>query len=495
MGMLYQQITYAYNSRKNYLKEVFSNRTLFKICKLIFKFDGDEININPTIELSDSVFKNELEKRFLEEMEKDTDYFEKYMIRLDYEEFISTKFSDQAENVKYHNFAQLMVNLYLNKEDYCGITRELQNYIDGKVIDESISRIGELLKSYDIGFASASNLLAYCKHILFSIGKLERDNPYRKESIKALLFSKQGQCSDKTTDVTNYIRLALYEEKDISISEANYCYLMLQEEKDYSALWLPEAMMIYEKKLYITLTESLNLLMDVMKLSNRGLNELIDSYINKLSEREFQYLIEDGFLESKYPFNVYNWKPELVDCVPKGYIYEQLAQLIESRYYSKIIEEKDWVYLLESKYGKMARDFVESNGFKIYNLGITPDSSYREKSYKERGYVNLEDKEQIIADGIGCLELASYKSGNNDSFPELSLFEIYSNEELAEKFLKIIHISLTTKSKIYNSYGNMNSYVAHIPMLAERIGYETDWGSMFEIFNKFLIITGVVIQK
>lgn len=498
MGMLYQQVAYAYNCKRHYLKEVFSNRTMFKICELIFKFDGNEIVLNnrSPIEPNESVFKHETEKRFLEAMEKDTNYFKKYLERLDYDEFISTRLEVQGEeNVKYNDFAQFVVNLYLNKEEFRGIPGELKDYIDGKAINESISKIGKSLKSYGVRFATPSNLLAYCKYILFSIGKLEKDNPYQKESIKALLFSKKGQCNDKTADVVNYIRLALYEGRDISIAEANYCYIMLQEEKDYSALWLPEAMMVYEKKLHITRIESLNILTEVMNLSNKGLNDLIDNYINKLSTAEFLYLIEVGFLESKYTFNIYNWKPEIVDCVPKEYMYEQLVQLMGSRSYSKIIEERDWIYLLESKYGKMARDLVESYGFRIYNLGINLDDSCRKKSYRESGYVNLEDKDQIIADGIGCLELASYKSGNNDSLPELSLFEIYSNEELVQKFLQIIHVSLTAKSKIINAYGNMYSYVAHIPMFAESIGYDMDWKSMFEIFNQFLFTTGVVIHK
>ncbi len=465
---------------------------------MTFKFDGDEIALNDKspIEPNESVFKHETEKRFLEAMEKDINYFEKYLERLDYEEFISTRLQVQGEeNIKYNDCAQFIVNQYLNEQELSSITGELQDYIDGKAINESISKAGELLKTCGVRFATPSNLLAYCKYILFSIGKLEKDNPYRKESIKALLFSKQGQCSDKTADVVNYIRLALYESRDISIAEANYCYLMLQEEKDYSAFWIPEATMMYEKKFHISLTESLNILTDIMNLSSRGLNGLIDNYINRLSKDEFKYLIETGFLESKYPFNVYNWKPELVDCVPEEYIYEQLVRLIVSNHYSKIVEEKDWIYLLESKYGKMARDLVESYGFRIYNLGINMDKSYREKRYSERGYVNLEDKPQIVEDGISCLELASYKSGDNDSFPELSLFEIYSNKELVQNFLQIIHVSLTTKSKIINAYGNMYSYVAHIPMFAESIGYDMDYKAMFEIFNQFLFTTGVVIHK
>lgn len=155
----------------------------------------------------------------------------------------------------------------------------------------------------------------------------------------------------------------------------------------------------------------------------------------------------------------------------------------------------DWIYLLESKYGKMAKDLVESNGFRIYNLSTNWDNSNREKSYKERGYINPEDKDQIIADGLGCLELASYKSGNNDSFPELSLFEIYSNKELVQNFLKIIHTSLTTKSKTIEAYGNMYSYVAHLPMFADYIGYEMQWKTMFGIFKKFLFATGVLIHN
>lgn len=498
MEMLYQQVAYAYNYKRHYLKEVFSNRTLFKICELAFKFDEDDIKLNDIspIEQDESVFKHETEKRFLEAAEKDRDYFEKYMKKLNYDEFIATRLQSKREEIdKYRDCAQLIVNLYLNDDDSKDIRKELQDYLDGNTINESTSKIGELLKSCSVRIAVPKDLFAYCKYILFSIGKIEKDNPYRRESIKALLFSKQGKCSDKTTDVVNYIRLALYEGRDISIAEANYCYIMLQEEKDYSALWLPEATMVYEKNFYLTLTESLNVLTDIMNLSSRGLNGLIDNYINMLSPAEFKYLIEKGFLESQYPISVYNWKPELVNCVPEEYIHEQLVQLMRSKYYSKIIEERDWIYLLESKYGNMAKDLVESNDFRIYNIGTSLDNSYREKSYRERGYVNPEDKDQIIADGIGCLELANYKSGNNDSFPELSLFQIYSNEELVQNFLKIIHISLTTKSKIIEAYGNMYSYVAHIPMLADSIGYDIEWKTMFEIFKKFLFSTGVAIHK
>ena len=132
--------------------------------------------------------------------------------------------------------------------------------------------------------------------------------------------------------------------------------------------------------------------------------------------------------------------------MPEGYIYNQLIQLMRTQYYSKIIEEHDWIYLLESKYGKMAIYLVESKSFGIYNLSTSSDNFNSRKNYKKRGYVYTEDKDQIIADEISCLELACYKSGNNDSFPELSLFEIYSNDELVQNFLEIIHSSLTTKS-------------------------------------------------
>lgn len=498
MDMLYQQVAYAYNYKRQCLKEVFSNRTLFKICELVFKFDKEDIKLNDIspIEQDESIFKHETEKRFFEAAEKDTDYFEKYMKKLDYDEFISTQLqSNREETDKYRDCAQLVVNLYLSDDNFKGIRKELQDYLDGNVINESTCKIGDLLKSCGVRIAESKDLLAYCKHILFSIGKIEKDNPYRRKSIKALLLNKQEKCSDKTSDVVNYIRLALYEGRDISIAEANYCYIMLQEEKDYTALWLPDATLVYEKNFYLTLTESLNVLTDIMNLSSRGLNGLIDNYINKLSPAEFKYLIEEDFLKSQYPINVYNWEPELVNCVPEEYMYDQLIQLMRSKYYSKIIEEHDWIYLIESKYGKMAKDFVESNGFRIYNLNTNLDNSNREKSYKERGYVNPEDKDQIIADGLGCLELASYKSGNNDSFPELSLFEIYSDEELVQKFLKIIHTSLTTKSKTIEAYGNMYSFVAHLPMFANRIGYEMQWKTMFEIFKKFLFATGVEIHN
>lgn len=498
MDMLHQQVAYAYNCKKDYLKEVFSNRTLFKICELVFKFDEDGIkpnDISPIVQ-NESIFKHETEKQFLGAAERDTDYFEKYLVKLNYDEFISTRLQSKREEIdKYRDCAQLVVNLYLNDDDFKGIRKELQDYLDGNIIDESISKIGDLLKSCGVRIAVSKDLLAYCKYILFSIGKIEKDNPYRRESIKKLLFDKLGKCGDKTADVANYIRLALYEGRGISIAEANYCYIMLQEEKDYSALWLPDAAMAYEKNFNLILKESLNLLTDIMNLSSRGLNGLIDNYINKLSPVEFKYLIENGFLESQYPINVYNWLPELVDCVPEGYIYDQLIQLMRSQYYSKIIEEHDWIYLLESKYGKMAKDLVESNGFRIYNLSTTSDNSNSRKTYKERGYIYPEDKDQIIADKISCLELACYKSGNNDSFPELSLFEIFSDDELVQNFLEIIHTSLTTKSKTVETYGNMHSYVAHIPMFAESIGYEAEWKTMFEIFKKFLFATGIVIHN
>lgn len=496
MGLLYQKIRYAHNFKKEYLGEIFSNHVLLKICGWIFDFkDGIfEIRENISEDFID-VFKHQNEKFFLQAIEEDEDYFEKYINKIDYVEFISTHLASSDENDhKYQYCAQLIVNLYLNNEEFDGITGELKKYLDGKVVDEEKGCIKTFIDLYDIRYATVKGILIYCKHILFSIGKLEMDNPYRKETLKTLLLNKQEMCSEKTSCAQNYIRLAIYENHEISIAEANYCYIMLQEEKDYSVLWVPEATLFYERKYYQSPEVSLRQLTNIMKLSSRGLNGLIDTYINLYSTQEITYMIQTGLLEKNYPINILNWNPELIDCVPEKFIIQQVIEMMRSRIYINFFEEQDMINLLQSKYGNMVKQLLKREGFRVINLSQNSSAEQKKKTYRERGYIDIDDKEQIIEDRISCLELASYKSGHNESFPELTLFEIYSKDEIKKNYLTIIHISLTTKSRTIERYGNMYSYVAHIPKLADMAEYNIEWQKMYKIFIKYLLVTGIILE-
>jgi hypothetical protein len=343
---------------------------------------------------------------------------------------------------------------------------------------------------------------------LHELGFFEDKNIYRGMT----LIEKVNECAPEgsftvVSVMQSVLRLANYENREIDIYSVNYAWAMYGQRKDYSVYTIEKALIIFEEKGLIEEKESIELLHRLMTQSEKGIRHLMNSYINKKNIECTKRLAQEGY------FRMYNSKadifdlcPENINCFTKQQIKERLDEMIRYHYTSKTVESRDILNVLESDYCDMFLDALEYYEYSI--LGNVEDGVI-EKKLRERGirclgkdtkektayipfdngYIHKEDEKFIRENGIKASEVARYADGWYSCLPFPRLYSMYSQVEVKQDYLNILHESMFARVIDREYVGNWSLLIGNIPEFLKVCDVELDWNKMFDIFRKFLKIS------
>lgn len=500
--LLYQHLAYIYKNDNRKIAELFSSKILFRICSQVFKekedLTGFEFVNNKILDrlLNDNslIARNSVIKSFLEAGEKNSLFLNKHNDIYDYEKLIAEKIignTNESEQVEI--ISDMIVNLIIYGNEYNGFADCFRRFITDEKNESSVFEFQKILESYNIRIFFAKSIFFVVRFKLFSLGYLKDINPLLKESLASLIscYSKEG--SDKvTTYVEAYIRLTNQDEGLIDITDIYKCYIMFYREKDYSIISLPTALIAFEKKGIISSVESLKIIQKVLSLASNELSHLLESYVNEKGVAGFQNLLDCGLLNKEYSLSIFRLKPEIINLLPEQLILQELLDYLKAYSYSKVLEEHYMMYVLESKYGELVKKMVDKVGFRIMNLSTNAPAPRKTESYVERGYLIDTDKDYIIKNQISHLVVSEYKDGWFNCFNNLDFYEHYKPVVLRSDFIKIIHISMTSKIKsLHNNTGNLSYYLGNIPAFANMIDYQIDWDKLYSILYDFMVASSI----
>ena len=109
-----------------------------------------------------------------------------------------------------------------------------------------------------------------------------------------------------------------------------------------------------------------------------------------------------------------------------------------------------------------------------------------EKGEKYIVRASEEDFEYIRDKDISADECARYADGWYSCLPFVELYELFQKEELKEKFLHLLHLSMFARVVDKQYIGNWNHLIGNIPRFIKLCDVEVKWSTIFQIFLRFL---------
>lgn len=382
--------------------------------------------------------------------------------------------------------------LYINKLEYNNYEKVAIAAMDEHDDEKAEKLFKEICSKYGIRPFMAKSGIYKLKDYLFSLGMDNGDNYYKNKSLKDVIKDKAIMGSFYVNDyVCNYIRLAIFENRNIDIKSVGLYYFMYYNRKDYSLYKLPLALIIFYRKKYIDLEECIKILDNSMEMSEKGIRTIMTDFYNLLSNEEFEL--------AKKHWNdkiiLTDLDVEKIDLLSEEIVISYFMKHIIGYHMSlRDVDYNDIHNLLKSKYSKRVVDLLKFYSFKIDSIdaydfdfkNYHKKDKYTPKSFEERDFIYENDADKLKEHNVSCTELAKYVDGWHNTLPYVELFDIYSIEDIKDKVHEIIYNSCFSY-KIFNMYANRSEMLGNYLMFLDRYSIsKVDWDKLYDCFLKFL---------
>lgn len=442
-------------------------------------------------------FKNdEIEDKLSSEI----NFFDCIKYQFDYSKAISYISSDSYYLGKKDNIIDLLINIYM----FGCENNELDEHVKKIVIEKGgVNHENYILRfCYDLNidtYLKNSIILAF-KEKLVCLGIWENfNNSYN--SIGELVQNKAIFGSWEVSNiVNNTLRLLNHINNDIDISEMWKVYFMYNFRKDYSVITLPLSLVVFEKVDFIDEIESINILINIMNQSEKGISHLLDDYSNLKDDNFIERVLNnERYTKCKY-LDLLDLLPSKIDKFSEKYISRALNDLLTYHNYSKVIEYFEIKNILNSKYKDKAIKELKNGEFKISNVPLNEveilkqneieffeeESEIRKRDALENGILTKDDVSFIIESKMDALDIAKYPGDWLECLPLIDIYENFDYDFIKFNLLEIIHNSLYAKSNYSNRIGTWNNYLGYIPELLYKYNYQVDWTELYNTFELFL---------
>ncbi|WP_295112542.1 AAA family ATPase [uncultured Methanobrevibacter sp.] len=397
------------------------------------------------------------------------------------EDYLAYVWINNCENSKYYPFIDNFVNKSWNWSD-----------------DMEFNKILDELK---IRTMPARNILNGAKLRIYQCGYLEDENIYLKSTLSEHIKNNLNKMScDLYIELLGYLRFNNTLKVDFDYSEIFKYFNMYSFHKDYSVETLDTALLIFEKHGCILEEESMNLILNTMNKSEKGIHHLSLDYIAEKAPDKIERILDSYDLD--FDSQIGYLDEDKINKFPEKIVFKNFFKFNSSRE----IDFNNINHILKSNYKKQLLLHLKFLKLRVYNVpngciqffeendimyekckddDRIPDES--DKTILERGYLKSNDLDEIKLEGLTHLDLARLQNGNHDCMTYPDLFKIYDDEIIKEDFLLIIHDSITTN--VYFSdkfFANMYYCLGNIPYLINQYNIEIDWNNLFYIFKTFI---------
>ncbi|WP_252244844.1 MULTISPECIES: ATP-binding protein [unclassified Clostridium] len=439
----------------------------------------------------------------LESLIADASFFEKKYKVISYENF-EQEINEKEYQEKTVLLADYFISVWIRGDHSARFYTEFIDYINGN--QNSVNIIYKELSQRKINKFCIQSALSSAKYQLHELGYFGENNKFRNHRLEEII--RQGAasgCYNATTLAASYLKLANYEKRDVDICSLAYAWTMYYEHKDYSVSTIDTAFLIFEDKGLICEEDSFEIIVNLMKQSDKGISNLLTSYANKKGSEYIRKLNACGYFVGKEcRIRFWELNTELYNCFSKSDMAYQITELLRYHYNSKTLDYSDVDNSFKSKYKDMILDGIEYYGYSILSPdeNIIQELDARDIKYigtakenkgkyipLEYGCIHYEDFEYIKEKGISYLEVAKLSDGWYTCLPYVEVFSIYDKQDIKDNYLEIIHNAMFARGPSGDYIGYWYFLIGNILELLNEYEIEIEWTRLYSIFKGFLEVS------
>lgn len=397
-----------------------------------------------------------------------------------------------------------MVRVWVNQDQDDYYYEILDNYFK-KDKELAVYQLKKIVVKYNIEGRWSNRILSSVNYQLFELGKLKEKNIFYKSTLEELIKKRAVNGSFDVVDhAKSFIRLANHENRDIDIFSVNRVWAMYYNRKDYSVYTLDVALRVFERFGYLDEFESISIIRKVMNQSEKGIRHILTNYIDMGDQSLIHKLEQVGaFSDEDFLVDIFNLMPEKINFISVEYIDRRMYEILSYNYYGKIIESREIIKPLRSKYCSRILNIIADYDYKI--IGWIADSDIEEMITEkgielvknepevntkyvpfENGCIHETDMNYIKDNKIGYLEVSRYPDGWYSCLPFVNIYSIYDMNEIQQNYLKIIHNAIFARVLEKEYIGNWHFLLGNIPDFIEKYNIEINWDIMYKILRWFL---------
>jgi len=495
-SLVYQLLRYM-KSHDGIENHIFSNGYLWNVYLLLCGEDKSMKRYLENMHYSESQY-----DQLLEIIDEDCHFYEKKETIIKLEEIIEI-FNSNDYRFAYEVLADYFVSLWIHGDKHDRFYEEILSYIDGN--NSIVYLIWESFKRYNVDLFNVRFALSRAKYILHELGYFEDGNRFRNRTLESVI--REGAVTGSFTAVTfaaSYLKLANHENRDVDIESLAYAWSMYYQKRDYSVHSIDTALIAFEEKGFIDEDTSFEIIEKLQNQSEKGISHLATQYVNAKSNDFINKLRLKKYFSNDTAVSFWELNPDKINCFSDKEFIEILNAFLQSHMRVAFIMYHDLEHALKSKYKNIVLDGVMGFGFSIISpeksiidelekLGINyiPEEETTESVYVpfKGGYIHEEDYDYIQTYGISCLEVAKYADGWYTCFPFVNVFDIYSVDEIQEKYLEIVKVAMFARCSNDTYLGNWYKIIGNVIEFLLRYSVDVDFSKLYQIFSEFLDVS------
>lgn len=462
------------------------------------------------------LFYQELEK----EIWKEEDYFNRHkkpLRRKKIKGFLSKEYIsfDSLEHIPH-----LLANIYIHNtdiEELKGFYHAIYTYIHK---DETLGiwcLEKELAPYKSVNAHSSHYFLPKAKEIILSLNVNKLHNEYLTHTLKELILRNSHKGSFSVwPKVLNYIRLSLYQNRKIDISNISYFFMMYHQRKDLTVISIGEALKIFEDKGFVNIETALNLVVFTQSISEKGIRHLLCDYITLHSPNIIPIALNKYHLD-KLQITWFNLPKEHIDAFPDFlFNYALYEQLMHWNNYSKNIkfDEIENVFFSNRK-----SELIHVLNTLKYQITVKKDTPYKEELQKlgcslciessdendkysttvedryHQGILDTNSIDFIKEKNLKVTEIAGYNNGYYSVFADIEIFKAYEKKHVKENALLILKNALIGKIKSVDVYASLFHFPGNLPKFTDEYNIDAEYDRLYDSFMKFMKLSSLGIDR
>ncbi|MCH4551986.1 hypothetical protein [Aestuariibaculum lutulentum] len=447
-------------------------------------------------------------EHFIEQLEDDIAKEERYFT-LHQNQFEKQKISELLEN-KYdlmEIIPIIITNLFVHNSKIKQYSK-LRNSIKAYLNDENSSY--EILRGFlvenDINEHFTSYILKAAKQNILGLGKESSINDYINLSLKDFILKNKHLGSfDLRDEIHNYIRLSVYQQRQVDFSSISMFWTKYYNRKDYSFLTIGTALKTFENKNFIEVENSCKLIKSIQVISEKGHRYLFNDYIKQHSIGIIEFL-NNNFDYKDLLVQWLDLPPDYINVLPDFIFQNELKERLFYHRTNKEIEFKElenifksnrleelkyvlnlWKYKVRIPNNDTLKDWLLSEKIEIKEYS-EEENKYKKNSQEHfnQGILTIEDKDFILKNKLESYEVAGFADGWYSVFTDLEIYELFERDSVVDNIQKILYNGILGKVRSINSYCSLYYLPGNIPKLIDNFNVDIEFSQLFESFKHYI---------
>jgi len=450
-------------------------------------------------------------ENLLREINEENVYFSKHKLPLS-KERIEELLTRSTEEGFRQNVTFVLENLFLHEKKhfaFSDLTKCIKGYIRGEG-EEAIYFLEKFLEEHDVRTFFARWILNDAQKNILALGHVQHANDYLNLSFVDFIAKHRQLSSFKLwIEILNYLRLSIHNGRTIDLSCISVFWTKYYARKDYSLISIPIALTVFEDKGIVGKRESIRLITSIQKVSEKGYSRLLAEYIKLHSIGIIKFLVETFDIDELH-ISWFNLPTKYVNQFPDILFNISMEQLLKYNSHNRHIDFGEIENVVRSNKCDDLRFILNLTKFdiriqrgdkQIHTLSkknipfteyVVDDlSRYRHNSGQRlsNGILTSREKKLIIEKKFRPEDVAGFSDGNYSTLADISLFSVFSQNEVKKSIRRILYNGLIGKVNSINSFHNLYYFPGNVLKLMSYYKIQADFNNLFECFAKFISLS------